>query len=110
MRAALKGMPWAAWICAVAAFLTALAWSLIVPLFQVPDEPAHVAYAQYLAESGKAPSGSNDRAPFSEEERRLVQVLRWKAVSRRAENRPPVTASGHRLVERALEEPLDRLG
>jgi hypothetical protein len=110
MRAALKGVPRAAWICALAALLNALVWSLIVPLFQVPDEPAHVAYAQYVAERGKAPSGSNDRAPFSEEERRLVQVMRWKAVSRRTENRPPVTASGHRLVERTLEEPLDRLG
>ena len=110
MRAALRRVPRAAWVCALAAFLNALVWALIVPLFQVPDEPAHVAYAQYVAESGKAPSGRNDRAPFSEEERKLVQVMRWKEVSRRPENRPPFTAAGHQLIERTLDSPADRLG
>ena len=110
MRAALRRVPTAAWVCALAAFLNALTWSLIVPLFQVPDEPAHVAYAQYVAESGKAPSGNNNRAPFSEEERNLVEVMHWKQVSRRTENRPPVSAAGHRRLERAADESLDRLG
>jgi hypothetical protein len=110
MRAALRGVPTAAWVCALAALLNALTWSLIVPLFQVPDEPAHVAYAQYVAESGKAPSGRSVRAPFSEEERRLVAIMRWKEVSRRPENRPPVTASGHELLERKADESLERLG
>ena len=110
MRATVKQVPAGAWVCALAAFLTGLTWSLIVPLFQVPDEPAHIAYAQYLAESGKAPSGSGDRAPFSAEERRLVEVMRWKEVSRRTENRPPITAAGHELIERTADTPADRLG
>jgi hypothetical protein len=110
MRAALKQVPKAAWVCALAALLNALTWSLVVPLFQVPDEPAHVAYAQYVAESGKAPSGRNDRAPFSDEERQWVEVMQWKQVSRRSENRPPVTAAGHALLERTADESFDRLG
>jgi 4-amino-4-deoxy-L-arabinose transferase-like glycosyltransferase len=110
MRAGLTRVPKAAWVCALVAFANALVWSLIVPLFQVPDEPAHVAYAQYVAESGKAPSGHNDRAPFSEEERNLVEVMRWKQVSRRSDNRPPVSAAGHQLLERTADRSLNRLG
>jgi hypothetical protein len=110
MRDALRQVPRAAWVCALVAFLNALTWSLIVPLFQVPDEPAHVAYAQYIAETGKAPSGNSDRAPFSEEERNLVDVMQWKQVSRRNENRPPVSAAGHALLERTADASLNRTG
>ena len=35
--------------------LNAVAWSLITPAFQVPDEQTHVAYAQQLAENGRPP-------------------------------------------------------
>jgi len=41
-------------IAAVAA-LNAGAWSLITPPFQVPDEVAHIAYAQSLGETGRPP-------------------------------------------------------
>lgn len=41
---------------ATVAVLNAAAWSLITPVFQVPDEPAHVAYVQSLAETGRAPA------------------------------------------------------
>lgn len=40
---------------AAVATLNAAAWSLITPAFQVPDEVAHVAYAQSLGETGRAP-------------------------------------------------------
>jgi 4-amino-4-deoxy-L-arabinose transferase-like glycosyltransferase len=41
-------------------------WALVVPPFQAPDENAHVAYAQSLAERGKLP-GDADR-PFQSTE------------------------------------------
>jgi len=44
----------AAAIAGVAA-LNAVAWSLITPAFQVPDEQTHAAYAQQLAENGRPP-------------------------------------------------------
>jgi len=37
------------------AVLNAVAWSLITPAFQVPDEQTHAAYAQQLAENGRPP-------------------------------------------------------
>ena len=53
----LAGMPRrrAALLCALVAVLNALAWGLLVPPFQVPDEESHTAYVQYLAETGKVP-------------------------------------------------------
>ncbi|TML30116.1 MAG: hypothetical protein E6G30_03410, partial [Actinobacteria bacterium] len=53
--------------CAAVAFLNALAWLLLTPPFQVPDEPQHLAYAQYLAETGKLPRHIPGRV-FSDEE------------------------------------------
>jgi hypothetical protein len=45
---------------AVALLVTAnaLAWGLLVPPLQVPDEPSHAFYAQYLGETGKLPTPS----------------------------------------------------
>lgn len=42
-------------IAAVAA-LNAATWSFITPVFQVPDEVAHVAYVQSLGETGRPPA------------------------------------------------------
>ena len=39
-------------------------WSVIVPPWQVPDETTNFAYAQYLAETGKAPPQAGG-GPFS---------------------------------------------
>jgi hypothetical protein len=108
--AELRRIPTAAWVCALAALLNGLTWSLIVPLFQVPDEPAHVAYAQYMAESHKPPSGRSDLGAFSVEERLLVDVLGWKRVSRRPDNRMPGSAASHQLLERTLDINTDSLG
>jgi 4-amino-4-deoxy-L-arabinose transferase-like glycosyltransferase len=106
----LRRIPTAAWVCALAALLNGLTWSLIVPLFQVPDEQAHVAYAQYMAEAHKPPSGRNDLTPFSEEERLLVEVAAWKQISRRPENRVSGTAASHQILQRTVDLQTNRLG
>lgn len=41
-----------------------LSWALLVPPFQAPDEPAHFAYSQSLAEAFRL-TGNTKRAPFS---------------------------------------------
>jgi hypothetical protein len=99
----LAGLPRAGWVCALAALLVAIAWSLITPLFQVPDEEAHVAYAQYVAETGRLPSEGPAVPGKSEEEFDLLRALRWRDVIHRSDNRPPVTAAAHRKLERAVE-------
>jgi hypothetical protein len=76
----LRSVPRAAWICALIATLGAACWSVITPPFQAPDEPAHFAYVQNLAETGRLPSSRND-AYSAEENQALVDLhqgeLRW---------------------------------
>jgi 4-amino-4-deoxy-L-arabinose transferase-like glycosyltransferase len=52
---ALRFVPGAAWLCALVAFFNAAAWAVWTPPLQSPDEPSHVYYVQYLAETGKVP-------------------------------------------------------
>jgi hypothetical protein len=56
--------PLTALLAAVA--LLGLAWALVVPLFQAPDENAHYAYSQSLAERFELP-GDPGRPPVSSE-------------------------------------------
>jgi 4-amino-4-deoxy-L-arabinose transferase-like glycosyltransferase len=55
LRRIVARVPKAAWACALVALANGLAWSLIVPPFQVPDENAHYAYVQQVAERGTVP-------------------------------------------------------
>ena len=102
-------LPTAAWVCFWVALLNGVAWGLIVPLFQIPDEPGHVAYVQRVAESGKPPPGGFDLQHFSQEERRLLDAIRWKAIQRKQEDRVPGTASFHKRVEADVATPAKRL-
>jgi 4-amino-4-deoxy-L-arabinose transferase-like glycosyltransferase len=47
--------------------LIGFAWALIVPPFQAPDEPAHVAYVQSLAERGALPGAAGRQSGSSEQ-------------------------------------------
>ncbi|MGN6190251.1 MAG: DUF2142 domain-containing protein [Conexibacter sp.] len=60
LSAAVRRIPSAAWACALVAVLNCIAWSLIVPVFEVPDEPDHYAYVEQLAMHGRPPA--NDAA------------------------------------------------
>jgi 4-amino-4-deoxy-L-arabinose transferase-like glycosyltransferase len=55
LRARLARLPRALWICSAIAVVNAVTWSLLVPPFQIPDEPVHAGYAQYIGETGKIP-------------------------------------------------------
>lgn len=110
IRAQLGRIPKTGRICALVALLSAVTWSLIVPLFQVPDEQAHVAYAQHLAEVGAPPAGSNGADAMSQDERRLLALLHWRQITHRPENPPLGTPRAHRRLERAVDRPGDRAG
>jgi 4-amino-4-deoxy-L-arabinose transferase-like glycosyltransferase len=107
-RSTLSSVPKAAWLCALVALLNGVVWSLIVPLFQVPDEEAHVGYVQYLAETGRPPSGTNNETGLSAEERALMRATYWRVVIFHPESRPPVTKAENRRLEKALDETADR--
>ena len=65
LRRALRRVPAACVACAAIGFAHAALWAVVTPPFQVPDEPSHVGYAQYLAETGKVPSGQGRLSPGS---------------------------------------------
>ena len=103
----LRRVPTGAYVCALVALLSALTWSMIVPLFQVPDEQAHVAYAQYIAETGRPPSRGSHRQGLSRQERQLLEGMQWKRVVHRPWNRPLASAVAHRRLDRAVDRPAD---
>jgi 4-amino-4-deoxy-L-arabinose transferase-like glycosyltransferase len=51
----------------VFALVQGLAWSVMTAPLQGPDEPAHVAYAQHLAETGHGPSNAVKQGSVSTE-------------------------------------------
>lgn len=85
LRAASGRIPVAAWWCAAVAFANVLAWTLITPPFEVPDETSHVAYVQYLAEHGKPPNDPGGPA-FSSEQGAVLDALRFPTTVGRPEN------------------------
>jgi hypothetical protein len=102
-REALRRIPTAARLCALVACLNAVAWSLITPPFQVPDEPEHVAYVKDLAETGHLPTskGTNESS-FSLEETVALRELRLQTVAEEPENQPISTSAQQRRLEREL--------
>lgn len=49
------------------AFLQALAWTIVIPAFQAPDEDAHFAYVQQLVEKHRIPNTTTPGSPYSTE-------------------------------------------
>jgi 4-amino-4-deoxy-L-arabinose transferase-like glycosyltransferase len=101
-------VPRAAWICALIACLNAAVWSVITPPFQVPDEPAHFAYVQQIAENGSLPTSRSSN--YSEEENVALRDLRWEEVRFHPETRPVATRAQQRRLQHDLAAPLQRAG
>ena len=84
-----RRVPRIAWGCALLALVNCVAWTLIVPPFQVPDEPTHVAYAQYLAESGELPHiGAVPQVTSSPELVGVVSAAEFSIVRSGRDQRP----------------------
>ena len=104
---AVKRIPVAAILCALVAMANALVWSIIVPPFQVPDENAHFAYIQHLAETGEPPRF--EPGPGASDEQFQAEIaLNEFDVSTRPENRPIWTELEQRNLERVLDSDLSR--
>jgi 4-amino-4-deoxy-L-arabinose transferase-like glycosyltransferase len=103
----LRGIPTAAWGCALVACLNAACWSLVTPPFQVPDEPSHFAYVQELAETGTLPSSALER--FSPAEQTVLADLRQGQLRYSPQNHTIATAAEQRRLEHDLALPLSRV-
>jgi 4-amino-4-deoxy-L-arabinose transferase-like glycosyltransferase len=108
LRAGNAGIPRAALVCALIAIVNAACWSLITPPFQAPDEPAHFAYAQLLAEAGRLPS--NNQGDVSQEEETVVKALNQTGVQWHPEVGTISSPRARRELHEALTLPLNRVG
>jgi Predicted membrane protein (DUF2142) len=97
-REMLRRVPRAAWICALIGCLSAMAWSIITPPFQVVDEPEHVAYVNQLATTGRLPTKHFDE--FSAEETLALQGTQLQKVAEEPEN--------HTISSRVEQRQLDQ--
>ncbi|MHB8243686.1 MAG: DUF2142 domain-containing protein, partial [Solirubrobacteraceae bacterium] len=78
-----------------------MAWSIITPPFQVPDEPEHVAYVKQLAETGELPTQSGT---FSLEELLALEDTHLQLVA----EEPPYRPIGSKAEEQQLQSDLTR--
>ena len=107
-RAAL--VPRAAWACALVMLANGLAWSLITPPFEVPDENAHYGYVAQIAERGTVPRIVQPQAQLSPlEDFTLGSVLFYEIVGERS-NPSPMSELQQRTVEEFERSHLSRVG
>ncbi len=81
IRATLKRVPTAAWMCVLIAFLNASAWALIVPPFQGKDEADHFAYVAQLAENGALPKNGKENGTYSPEQTLVLEGVHYLEVT-----------------------------
>lgn len=103
------GVPAAGWLCALVSLATCLAWGLLTPPIHVPDENAHFAYVQYLAQTGELPRNSPG-GDISAEETAILTALDFYGVVGRPDNKPAWTRRADARVRRAERAPGSRVG
>jgi len=103
-------VPRAAWACALVMLANGLAWSLITPPFEVPDENAHYGYVAQIAERGTLPRIVQPQALLSPlEDYTLGSVLFFQIVGQRS-NPSPMSELQQRTVEEFERSHLSRVG
>ncbi len=103
-------LPRAAWACALVMLANGLAWSLITPPFEVPDENAHYGYVAQIAERGTVPRIVQPQAQLSPlEDFTLGSVLFYEIVGERS-NPSPMSELQQRTVEEFERSHLSRVG
>lgn len=108
VRAAAGRVPRAAWICAAVAWLSAASWGIVMAPFQVPDEPAHFAYVQRLAETGGLPTSSS--VQYAPEEIVTLTDLDHNEVRYNALRGTISTPAQQQRLEHYLAQPIPRVG
>jgi 4-amino-4-deoxy-L-arabinose transferase-like glycosyltransferase len=106
MRAIAGRVPPVAAVVFAVALLNGLAWSLLTPAFQVPDETSHFAYAQYVAETGHR-AGTAARPEFSSEQAAVMGAINTFGIIGRPLVRTVATRSGGAQIDRQIEEARD---
>lgn len=84
-------------VLAAIGFLAAASWSLIVPVFNAPDEVEHISYTQTVAERGRGPdAGPSARRAYSSEAQVAYEAARLSGYYGQRLGRPPWSARDER--------------
>jgi hypothetical protein len=110
LRGTLGRVPTAAWVCALAALANGLAWSLIVPPFEVPDENAHYAYVQQIAERGTLPHLIAHEGRLSPAEDAALSTIGFFWMVGERNNPAPFTQPQQRAIETVANADLSARG
>jgi hypothetical protein len=102
--AAFRRLPRAARLCALLACINAVCWSVITPPFEAPDEPAHFAYVQQLAETSHLPS--SNEGPYSASEEGAMRAVLIGEVLWHPEHHTISNKLQERQLQELLAEPL----
>jgi hypothetical protein len=103
-----RSIPRAARVAALVALVNAVVWSLLIPPLQSFDEPAHVYYGQFLAETYNVPRPVQGSV-LSEEEIAIQNGVRLLDVVGNLDGAPPWTGIEDRALNQALDSGLGRV-
>jgi 4-amino-4-deoxy-L-arabinose transferase-like glycosyltransferase len=107
VRPRIAGVPRVAWLCALVGVLNAVAWGLIVPAFQTPDEQSHYAYVEYLVQHGRPPV-AQDEDVYSTSEQMALDALRFREMQHNSEEGAIWSASEQARMDAVLAQAADR--
>ncbi len=110
LRTALARPPRAAYLCALVGLFNALAWSVLVPPFEVPDEDAHYAYVQQLVEAGSLPRYEPIYRGISPAEDQTLEVIHTFRIVGQPGNPAPLTSGDQQLLLHVEHEGLSAKG
>lgn len=114
LRALLSGaiarIPRAGLACALVALANGLAWSLIIPPFEVPDENAHYAYVQQVAERGTVPRTIAPEGALSPAEDATLGAIDFYQVVGERKNPVPFSQIQQQAIEEVASEHLATKG
>jgi Predicted membrane protein (DUF2142) len=105
-----RRVPKGAWLCALVALANGLAWSLIVPPFEVPDENAHYAYVAQVAERGTLPHPGPAAGPLSPAEDATLATIRFYEMVGEPHNPAPFSALQQDAIEAVARARLSTRG
>ncbi len=87
-----------------------IGWALLTPPFQVPDETAHVAYVQYLAETGRLPTATSAERGFSPEQNAIMNALSFQRVVGRQDEKVISTDRQEHALRSVERQSLTKVG
>jgi Predicted membrane protein (DUF2142) len=103
-----RRIPRAGRACFLIAFVNVAIWTVLIPPFMVPDEITNFGYAQYIAETAKAPPQTPNTFQFSPQEYAAIDWTYFPEVVGNVMNRGILTNLEQRILRQQLALKINR--